>query len=112
MVRGITYAPKWGECHVYIRINPEHGAPREVWVDVNHKEGSVLVGIGHALARILSLALQSGTPADVLSRALVGTTGGEGKVKHCNGVMWAESLPDLVGQVIAAHLAAQASVPA
>ncbi len=106
MTRGITYSPRWGECRVYVTVNPEHGPPREVWIDVDHKQGSVLVGIGHALARVMSHALQGGTSAADIAHGLIGTDGGPADVADCDGVTRAESLPDLVGQVLAAHLAA------
>lgn len=107
MTRSTIYSPRWGGCTVYVTVNPDRGPPREIWVDVNHKQGSVLVGIGHALARVMSLALQSGAPAEVLAHGLVGTEGGPGVVTDCEGIDQAESLPDLVGQVLAVHLAAR-----
>jgi len=105
--RGITYSPKLAGTRVYITINPEApAAPLEVWIDVEHREGSVLVGIGHALARVASLALQAGTPPAQIVKAWRGVTGQPGAVEDCDGIESAESLPDLVAQVLAAHLEA------
>lgn len=110
--RGITYSPRLAGTRVYITINPATqppdlpAPPLELFVDVEHKEGSVLVGIGHALARGASLALQAGTPPAQLVRAWRGITGQPGAVEDCEGIESAESLPDLVAQVLAAHLEA------
>jgi ribonucleoside-diphosphate reductase alpha chain len=80
--------------------DPE-GEVAEVWIDV-HKEGAPLRGFAHALARLASLALQDGTPLATVVHALCGTDGGpSGFVEDCDGIKWAASIPDLVGQVLA-----------
>lgn len=73
----------------------------EVWIDM-HKEGSVLRGFAHALARLASLALQHGVPLAVVVHALRGTDGGpSGAVEDGpEGVTEADSVPDLVGRVL------------
>jgi hypothetical protein len=99
-----------GEHRVYVEVGSVGGRIVEVWIDVAHREGSVLRGWGHALARVASQALQHGMPIDVLIRSLVGSDGGPGgAVLDCAGVTKAESIPDLVGRVLA--VAARAALP-
>lgn len=103
--RGIIYSPKLGGMRVHIRVNPEPpAAPTEIFIDVDYGEGSVLVGVGHALARVASLALQAGTPVAEVIRAWRGVAGQPGAVTDADGITWAESLPDLVAQVLEKHL--------
>lgn len=102
--RGVRYAPRLGACCVYVtsnRVSASDDRIAEVWIDVEHKEGSVLVGVGHALARLASLALQAGTPIGTVVHALLGVTGGPAEVTDCDGIDRAESVPDLVAQVLA-----------
>lgn len=103
--RGITYSPRLGAMRVHITINPEAPAPPlEIFIDVRHQEGAPLVGIGHALARGASLALQAGTPPAAIIRAWRGIAGQPGAVEDCDGVDAAESLPDLVAAVLEQHM--------
>lgn len=103
--RGVIYSPRLGDMRVHVTINPElPAAPREIFIDVNHREGSVLVGLGHALARVASLALQAGTPVGEVIRAWRGVAGQPGEVTDADGITWAESLPDLVAQVLEQHI--------
>ena len=104
MRRGVTYSPKLGQTRIYVTVNPElPSPPLEIWIDVEHKEGSILVGIGHALARSASLALQAGTPVKDIVKAWLDTEGQPGPVFDCDGVTEAKSLPDLVAQILVIH---------
>ena len=104
-----TFAPRIvgpdGKHRVHItlgRASPT--APiSEVWLDM-HKEGSVLRGFAHALARLASLSLQAGIPLATVARALRGTEGGtSGTVEDGpEGVEQADSVPDLVGRMLEA----------
>lgn len=102
--RGVTYSPTHCGVRVHVTVNPEPpAAPLELFIDVAHREGSVLVGLGHALARVASLALQAGTPVKAIVRAWRGVGGHPGAVADAEGVTWVESLPDLVAQVLERH---------
>lgn len=103
--RGIIYSPRLGSMRVHVTINPEPpAAPLEVFVDVDYGEGSVLVGLGHSLARVASLALQAGTPIGEVIRAWRSVAGQPGDVTDADGIARAESLPDLVAQVLEQHM--------
>lgn len=91
-----------GGHRVYVEVGRVDGQIVEVWIDVAHREGSVLRGFGHALARVASHALQHGMPLDVLVRSLLGSDGGPGgTVIDCAEVTEASSVPDLVGRLLA-----------
>lgn len=91
-----------GGHRVYVEVGRVDGRVVEVWIDVAHREGSVLRGFGHALARVASQALQHGMPLDVLVRSLLGSDGGpSGVVVDCDEVTEALSVPDLVGRLLA-----------
>lgn len=72
----------------------------EVFIDLDHREGAPLVGFCHALARLVSLALQAGTPLADIVRALRGVAGMPGRVVGLDGVEEAQSIPDLVSHVL------------
>lgn len=98
----VTYAPKLAGHRVFVSVGrDDDGKIIEVWVDL-HKEGAPLRGFAHALARLASLALQAGTPLDVVVRALLNTDGGpSGDVEDAGpGFETACSVPDLVGRVL------------
>jgi hypothetical protein len=101
--RSVTYAPKLGAHRVHVTVGrvTESGAIVEMWIHL-HKTRAPLRGFGHALARLASLALQNGVPLATVVRALVGTDGGpRGNVADApDGVTSAESVPDLVGQIL------------
>ena len=87
--------------HVTLGRPTLDGPIREAWIDVDHREGSVLRGCMHALARTISLGLQAGVPVGTFVRALRGTDGGPGgAVEDCEGVTEASSVPDLVGRIL------------
>ena len=72
---------------------------------IQGQDQPVLRGFAHALARLASLALQSGVPLATVARALRGTEGGpSGAVEDGpEGVEQADSVPDLVGRVLDAE---------
>lgn len=72
----------------------------EVFIDLDHREGAPLVGFCHALARLVSLALQAGTPIADVVRALRGVAGMPGPVVGLEGVGEAQSIPDLVSHIL------------
>lgn len=87
---------------VRVGVNSLDGAPVEVFVDVDNREGSHLREQGHAYARLASRALRGGADVADVVDDMRGVTGGpEGEVWGCEGVARATSLPDLVGQVLA-----------
>jgi len=95
-----TQSARLGSTSLDVSVSRVEGRVVEVFVDVNHKEGAPLVGIGHAIARLASLALQAGTPIEAVIRALAGTGGGAGEVQGVDGVERAESLFDLVAKLL------------
>jgi len=95
-----TQSARLGATSVDVSVSRVGGRIVELFVDVAHREGAPMVGIGHAIARLGSLALQHGTPVEAVIRALAGTTGGAAEVTEAEGIARAESIPDLVAQLL------------
>lgn len=90
-----------GGVRVRVTVNSLADAPVEVFVDVDHREGSHLREQGHAFARLASRCLRAGWSVADIVADMRGVTGGpEGSVHGCEGVAYATSLPDLVAQVL------------
>jgi len=98
--RSSIRSARLGATSIDVSVSRSSGKIVELFLDVNHREGAPLVGFGHALARLGSLALQHGTPTSEVIRALAGTTGGAAEVTEVEGVERAESIPDLVAQLL------------
>lgn len=95
-----TQSARLGATSIDVSVSRVGGRIIELFIDVAHREGAPLVGLGHAIARLASLALQAGTPLEAVIRALAGTSGGPADVTDAEGIARAESIPDLVAQIL------------
>lgn len=86
---------------LHLQIAPADGPPQELFIDLG-KEGSSLRPWADSVARLVSLALQSGIPLGSVAKALLGDRGDpSGRVVGHNKVTWALSVPDAIGRVLA-----------
>lgn len=93
-----------GHAMSHVSLSPRAASKRivEVFVDVDLSEGTHLVEQGHLIGRLVSHALRGGARLDDIIGDLRSTAGGpEGIVEDGpNGVTEANSLADLVGQIL------------
>lgn len=106
--RCITYAPRLAgrRFHVILDLDGfDPPAPIGITIEAK-KEGSHEREGLRALARQATLALGAGVPVATVAAGLRGIEGGpDGAVVDCDGVTWASSPADLVGQILELQVA-------
>ena len=93
--RGLTFERYSPVGKVFVTINYWDGGPREVIIRVG-KAGTLSRAWGDSLGRLCSVALQYGTPVEVVCKQLM-------KVRSQESRGRLDSLPEIVGTVLEEH---------
>ncbi len=101
---GVTHKFHIGDLEGYITVNllPASGLPGEVFLHVN-RVGSIERGLAHALAIMISVALQHGVPLDKIVDKLKGMSFEPAGVTKNKSIPMVRSLADYVGRWLEAN---------
>jgi len=91
---------KLGATDVHVSLSCWGGAPREVFIDLDYREGSPVREMLRALSIGASRALQSGVKLTDILKDWRRINGQPGVVTECEGITFAQSVPDLAAQML------------
>jgi ribonucleoside-diphosphate reductase alpha chain len=94
LLEGTTVKIQMACGSLYVTVNTEEGAPKEVFSYFGHSGSCLFVHLS-ALCKLASVALQAGVPAETVIRCL--------REHQCQGSTWnngdfLKSCPDAIGQ--------------
>lgn len=89
-----------GQTDVHVTLSCWNGEPKEVFIDLDYREGSPVREMLRALSICASRALQSGVRLPDILKDWRRINGQPGVVTECDGVVFAQSIPDLAAQML------------
>lgn len=91
---------KLGQTDVHVSLSSWGGEPKEVFIDIDYREGSPVREMLRALSIGASRALQQGVRLPDILKDWRRINGQPGVVTECDGVVFAQSIPDLAAQML------------